>query len=196
MLIEIDTRYLDKDSLVRFKKVQNKVEKCYQDALRSSPINFSKSEYLPKIYVIPFVRKIVLPDSEIFVFNEVLRDPLENKYRAFFPSLPFLEVIESKFITAIFAHELAHLIDFARCPNRTKELWEKHRGNARLTHRELDQKAEECYKHFKEPVRTWLHELDEESNKNSILNQILKNGAEIRDFKGIYEFQQFLKSIT
>lgn len=196
MLIEIDTRYLDKDSLFRFKKVQNKVEKSYQDALSSSPINFSKSEYLPKIYVIPFVRKVVLPDSKIFVFNEVLPDASEKKRYAIFPSLPFLEVIESKFITAIFAHELCHIIDFARYPNRTKELWKKHKGNARLTHRELDNKAEEYYKHFKEPVRTWLHELDEESNKNSTLNQILKSGAEVRDFKGIYEFQQFLKSMT
>ena len=196
MHIEISTRYLDKDSVARFLEVQSKTKDCYQEALRSSPINFSEAEYLPKIYVIPFVRKVVLPDSEIFVFNEVLPDPLEEKYRGFFPSLPFLEVIEAKFITAILAHELAHLVDFARYPNRIKKLWEKHKGNARLTHQELDQKASEYYKHFKEPVRTWLHELDKETNKTRILNQIIKSGAEIREFKGIHEFQQYLKSIT
>ena len=195
MLIEVNTQYLDKDSLVKFKKIQSKVEKSYQVTLRSSPKNFSNSEYLPKIYVIPFVRKVVLPDTNIFVFNEVLPDPLESRYSAFFPSLLFLEIIESKFITAIFAHELAHLIDFERCPNRTQEVWEKHRGNARLAHQELDQKAEECYKYFKEPVKTWLNELDQKSNKNSILNQILKSDGEIREFKGINKFSQFLKSI-
>ena len=107
--------------------------------------------------------------------------------------MPFLELIESKFITANLAHELAHLIDFARCPNRTEALWKKHKGNARLTHRELEQKAEEYYKYFKEPVRTWLYELDEESNKNMILNQILRTNADVKEFNGIYEFQQFLK---
>lgn len=197
MQIEISTRYLDKDSVARFKKVQSKTTGCYQEALRSSPIIFSESEYLPKIYVVPFVRKVVLPDSEIYVFNEVLPDPMEEKYSGIFPSLPFLEVIEAKFVTAILAHELTHIIDFVRCPNRIKGLWEKHGGNARLTHLELDQKvAEEYYEHFKEPVKTWLHELDEEANKTRILNQIIKSGAKVREFKDIHEFRQYLKSIT
>jgi len=196
MQIEINSKYLKGDSLVRFKKVESKVRDCYEKSLRCSPINFSESEYLPKIYVIPFIRKVVLPDSEIFVFNEVLPDPHEEKYKAFFLSLPFLEVIESKFITANLAHELAHLIDFSVNPNRTKEIWIKNKGDARLAHQEVDQKASEYYRYFKEPVRTWLNELDKKSNKNRILDQILRSRAEIREFRGIYEFQQYLRSIT
>jgi len=195
MQIEISTRYLDKDSIARFDKVKSKTENCYLEALRSSPINFLESEYLPRIYVIPFVRKVILPDRWIFVFNEVLPDPLEEKYKAFFPSLPFLEVIEPKFVIANFAHELAHVIDFAVKPNRIEELWKKHKGNARLVHEELEQKiSEEYYGRFKEPAKTWLYELDEESNKNRVLNQINESGAEVREFRGIYAFGQFLKS--
>ena len=195
--IEISSRYLNENSLARFKKIENKVKNSYQDSLRCFPIYLSELEYLPKIYVIPFVRKVVLPDSEIFVFNEVLPDPYEEKYQAFFPSLPFLEIIEAKFITANFAHELAHFIDFFINPNRVKELWEKNRGNVRLTYQELDQKVSEEYsKNFKEPVRTWLYELDEKSNKTRILDQIIRSEAEIREFNGIHEFEQYLKSTT
>jgi len=194
MLIEINTRYLNKDLVNRFGKVQGKVMNSYQEVLRSSPINFSKSEYLPKIYVIPFVRKVVLKEAEIFIFNEVYIDPLEEKYWAFFLSLPFLEVVDKKFVSAILAHELAHLIDFAQHPSRIAESWEKHRGSVRLTHQELDQNAREYYRHFKEPVKTWLYELDAESNK--IMEQVIKSGAEVREFKDyIQEFPQYLKSI-
>jgi len=195
MLIDIDSLYLDKDSVARFKKVLSKIKNSYLDALTSSPIIVPKSDYLPKIYVIPFVRKVVLPDREIFVFNEVFPDPLEEKHRAFFLSLPFLEAIEAKYVTAIIAHEFAHLIDFARHPNRIKELWEKHKGNAGLVHNELDQKATEYYRRFKEPVKTWLYELDEVPTKNRILNQVIESDAEVREFKDyINEFPQYLKS--
>jgi hypothetical protein len=194
MHVEINTKYLSENSLARFKEIESKVTDCYQHSLRCSPINFPGSEYLPKIYVVPFVRRVVLPDGEVFVFNEVLPDPYEAKYRAFFSSLPFLEIIEAKFITAIFAHELAHLMDFSINPNRDKELWEKNRGDARLTHQDIDQKASEYYKHFREPAKAWLYELDEQSNKIKIFEQVKKSNAEIREFKGIHEFPQYIES--
>jgi len=139
--------------------------------------------------------KIVLPDREIFVFNEVFPDPFEEKHVAFFISLLFPEVIEAKFVTAIFAHEFAHLIDLTRHPNRIKELWEKYKGNVGLIYNEFDQKATEYYRHFKEPVKSWLYELDEVPNKNRILNQVIESDAEVREFKDyIHEFPQYLKS--
>jgi len=190
----ISSVYLDKGSVARFKKVQGKLESCYQHALGSSPINISRSDYIPKVYVVPFVRKVVLPDREIFVFNEVLPDPFDREHNAFILSLPFLEIIQEKFVTANFAHEFAHLIDFTEHQTRIGELRKKHKDNAGLIYTELEQKIAEYYERFKEPVRTWLHELDEESNKTRIYNQIIESGVEIREFHGIYEFSEYLKT--
>lgn len=193
MEIEINTRFLDEGNIAKFEKIKGKVNDCYRRALTTSQINFSKSDYLPRLYIIPFVRKVVLKDRHIYVFNEILEDPLDKRYYAIFPSQSFLEIIEPKFITAILAHELAHIIDYMKFPNRVKELWKEYNGNAGLVHQELDQTiAVTYYPLFKEPVRTWLNELDEKSNKDAILDRIIKSKAEIREFKGIFEFSHYL----
>lgn len=193
MLIQIDIRYLDKKSVVRFNKIQNKVMRCYLKALKSSPIIISESDYLPNIFVIPFVREVVLNNKGIYVFNEAMPDPLEERHWAIFPSLQFLEIIEEKFVTACFAHELAHILDFTKNPNIFEELRKKHKNNLLDIGQELELRAREEYEKFREPVKSWLYELDEGKERNR--NKIIESCPEIRKFKDFNEFQKYLKSI-
>jgi hypothetical protein len=150
--IEIDVRYLGKNDLTSFLKIKDVVESSYQEALSSLTIDIP---YIPKLYIIPFLQRIVSGNKYKFVWNALGPDPMELTKSAIFPSLSFLQRAYQVHITTSLAHELAHLLDAIQTPNLLKV---KKKNSMQTIDLKMEERVRSMFRYFKEPLRSWLLE--------------------------------------
>lgn len=185
--IEIDIRYLGKNDLARFLKIREIVETSYREALSSLSVYIP---YIPKLYIIPFLQRIVSEGKQKFVWNALGSDPWEPTKLAIFPSLPFLERVSQKHIVTSLAHELAHLLDATRTPSLHKR---KKKDSIRKIDIEMEKRARTMFQHFKEPLRSWLLEMEATPRDPDFVKTITFN-AFYQTFTSYDQFDRYLKS--
>ena len=185
--IEIDARYLGGNELARFLKIRESVEAGYRKALSSLTIGIP---YVPRLYIIPFLKRIVSEGMQKFVWNSLGNDPWEPPKFAIFPSLPFLERASEKHVTTSLAHELAHLLDLAKTPSLPKKMKGKSLRKADL---EIHERMPSLFQSFKEPLRSWLQAWEPTSKDPEFTRTITMNAA-YRTFTSHEQITRYLKS--
>ena len=185
--IEIDVRYLGKNDLTRFLRIRETVETSYREALSSLTIDVP---YIPKLYIIPFLQRIVSEGKQKFVWNALGSDPREPTKLAIFPSLPFLERVSQKHIVISLAHELAHMLDDTRTPSLRKR---KKKDSMRKIDLEMEERVRSMFRYFKEPLRSWLLEWEATSIDPDFVKTITLD-AFYQTFTSYEQFDRYLKS--
>lgn len=113
--IIIDTKCLNTAQKKRFEKHSDKLMNVYQRALQGlKDINYMP--YFPKVYVIAVLQRIISGRKYKWVWNNLGTDPWNTKHLALFPSLPFIERINDRYLTMSFIHEFVHLIQYLHSP--------------------------------------------------------------------------------
>lgn len=186
MLIEIDVRYLDKKDLARFLQIKNAVETSYREALSGLTVDIP---YTPRLYIIPFLRRLVSEGKYKFAWNSLGPDPWLPKKLAIFPSLPFLERAHPRHIVDTLAHELAHLLYTIQTPI----LPIKKTNSLRKIDLVMEERLRSVFRCFKEPLRSRLRTWEAMSRDPEFTNPIISD-APFRTFTSHGQFFRYLKS--
>lgn len=186
-LVEIDVRYLGENDLPRFLKIREIVETSYEQAVSHLTINIP---YVPRLYIIPFLKQIVSEGKKKLTWNTLRRDPWEAGKYAIITSLPFLVRANWKHIVTSFAHELAHLLDLARAPDIEKKMKGK---TMRKIDLEMEKRVQDMFRYFKEPLRSWLVNWNATSNDPDFI-EIIKSNAAFQIITSYRQFGRYLKS--
>lgn len=185
--MEIDVRYLVKAELHRFLKIKDKVETSYRNAVTALTIDIP---YVPKLYIIPFLRKIVSEGMYKFTWNTLRTDVWDRSKIAFFPSLPFLERASERDIVSSLAHELAHLLDIIQTPNLPET---KKNTSMRKVDLMMEERVQNMFKYFREPIGSLLLEWKSKSRDPNYHETIILNAAN-QTFTSYGQFTRYLQT--
>ena len=185
--MEIDVRYLNKNELQSFLKVKDKLETCYREALKALKVDIP---YVPRLYIIPFLKKMVSEGMYKFVWNTLGTDVWCKPKFAIFPALPFIERAAERDIISSLAHELAHLIDIAQTPSIRKI---KKNASLRKTDLMFEERVRNMFQYFDEPVRSYLQEWVSKSKDPNFSRPIILN-APFQIFTSYEQFDRYLQT--
>jgi hypothetical protein len=190
--IDIDVRCLNSSEKARFAIHLTKVGNAYIRAL-DGIVDVKVLPYVPKIYIVAVLQKLVSGDSYSWAWNMIGTDIWNIKYFAMFPSLPFIERVHEKHLTMSFIHELTHLFqDHYSSEYEIKELLELRKTSII----DFDEKSHEFSLDlnifFKEDALSMLEQWDVLSQNQRFWSRIVKN-ADFIEVRQLIDFHNYLR---